>query len=288
MNATHKAALAWLANRVAVIPITYKTKTPMVPWHDYRDRLPSMSIVDQWFRTGKKNLGVICGGPSNLVIIDFDDINYYYEWRKDMMRREDVWHDVALNTYRVRTPRGIHLYVRTDKPELSYKDRTHNLDVRSGGNYTLVPPSIHPSGSKYVAIGSVDKIVTVSNLKEVIPGDFVNIRETSHLRNENVDWFENVERLNINIIKERFDILEFVSRYRPVKRGVDGVHWTCRCIHPGHKDRHPSFMINTQTQRAWCMSGRCQLCAPPTHDVIDLYAVTHNLTNGQAIQEMMI
>jgi hypothetical protein len=240
-------------------------------------------VVDYWFKDPQVNIGVICGGPSNLAIIDFDNIDFYYEWRKETIKQDNELSVVAGRTYRVRTARGMHLYVRTAARERSRKNRDHSVDIRCSNNYTLVPPSIHPSGKHYEAIGNPSDIIVVNSLSNFLPDPTVNLTVAS----DEVDIFHPNIGMGADELKARIPILRFVSQFsHPYRTSTDGRWWMSRCIHPKHPDRSPSFQIDAVSNRAKCLSSRCEFCQDKGMDVIDLYARMHNLNMGESIREL--
>jgi len=285
MNDLQQTALLWMSKGIAPIPIMHLSKRPAIDWKMWQNRIPPRKVVDYWFSQDDRNLAVVCGGPQNLAILDFDDINSYHDWRKDMIRRDDQWKVIAAKTYRVRTPRGMHLYLKTSRKENSRKYPDTSIDVRCSGNYTLAPPSIHPTGMKYEAIGSPDDLMEIETLGNVFPEYAPENYHGDGLHTK--DLFDIGAQVSITELKSRISILNFVSQFAFTRRtSADGRYWMSRCIHPNHKDRHPSFTIDTVTNRARCLSSRCQLYHPIGLDIIDLYSIMNNTTIGNAIREL--
>jgi hypothetical protein len=287
MNANMQSALSWLSLGVSPIPILPHSKLPSIKWQIWQDRLPNKKIIDYWFSDKNKNVGVICGGKSNLMIIDFDDIDTYYSWRKDMLKRCDIWKDIATKTYRVITSRGMHLYLKTVEQEKSRKYPDTKIDIRCAGNYTLVPPSIHPSGAVYEPIGSVKDIITVKNIKDVFPDIVIPSRSPS-IPDREPDIFDlAIRSYTIAEIKSKIDIVKFVEQYSAVIKGsTDGRWWWARCIHPLHKDKHPSMRIDAHKGRIACQSTSCRLYHAVGYDVIDVYSIINNVDTKSAIKEL--
>lgn len=289
MNANLQTALEWLEMGVSPIPVVSRSKIPAIDWKMWQERTPPRKVVDYWFGDSSLNVGVICGGKKNLAIIDFDNIHSYYDWRKDTLRI-DAYRDLVLRSYRVRTPRGMHIYAKTMRRENSRKYPETSIDVRCHANYTLVPPSIHPSGMRYEPIGNPDMIVAVESLEQLFPDSFKNAREivAPDTRCPG-DMFEQGARVNtIADIKDSVSILKFVSQLTSVHRtSANGRWWMARCISPTHKDRHPSFRIDTLRNRAKCMSTGCILYHDIGYDVVDLYMLIHGITRSQAVREMI-
>ncbi len=285
MNQNAVAAFSWLELGVSPIPVIPRSKNPAVEWRQWQEHNPPKKVVDFWFRQPERNVGVICGGPSNLAIIDFDDIEYYYKWRSKNIRRSDAMGEIAGKTYRVATARGMHLYVHTAHREKSRKDKEHAVDIRCSSNYTLVPPSIHPSGVPYIPIGSVKDIITVDSLDDIFPQP---VTYFNGIRQSEVDIFNpSISSVTIDELKQRIPILQFVSQFSVVRRtSTDGRWYMARCIHPRHEDKIPSFQIDTLANRAKCLSSRCELCTDRGLDVIDLYSKIHGVSIRDAIRDL--
>lgn len=289
MNANAQTALMWIGKGVSPIPVKPKSKIPAMDWRLWQNHVPPPKVVDYWFKDPQTNVGIICGGKSNLSIIDFDDIEYYYDWRKDMNKRSDVWGDVARKSYKVRTPRGMHVYVKTKTPEHSRKISEGSVDIRCSGNYTLCPPSVHPSGSLYEPIGSPELIIPVNSISEVFPETLYKPSTEIVVPCREPDIFDQgVAASNVvQDIKNTVSILSFVAQFSQVYRSSpDGRWWYARCIHPHHADHHPSFRVDTRLGRAKCMSSKCQLHHDVGLDVIDLYAIMNHVSNKDAIRDL--
>jgi hypothetical protein len=145
-------ALALLSDRVAVIPIAERSKTPALQsWREFQEQLPTEEMVRGWFKDRPRNLAVICGAVSgNLAVIDFDDERAADAWMKE---HAQLIEECPV----VRTSRGRHVYLRTERPVKSFKGP--GFDFKGQGGYVLAPPSIHPTGARY----------------ELVKGDLANI-----------------------------------------------------------------------------------------------------------------
>jgi len=137
-------ALWYYDQGFCVIPAYPKEKRPIVEWKAYQKERPSREQIIEWFKnktTIDINIGLICGEVSgNLVIFDFDDIKIYYNI------------DTPLEDFIRVTTTGSgkkHLWYRSNILPKSFKINEIGLEVRSTGNYTIVPPSIHPNGKQY-------------------------------------------------------------------------------------------------------------------------------------------
>jgi len=88
-----------------------------------------------WATYPKANVGIVTGDVSQITVIDFDSKEAY----------DEVFSKIgaAPTTLRVKTPRGIHLYLAYT-PELKQTAGMagiNGLDVRQQGGYVVAPPS---------------------------------------------------------------------------------------------------------------------------------------------------
>lgn len=119
----------------SVIPMS-DDKRPMVAWKEFQELRPSVDIIASWPR---KNLGIVTGGISNIVVVDCesrDDAKWFWENR-------------GKTGAVVETRRGIHLYFQHPGERVRNTVRVEGrYDVRGDGGYVLAPPSRF-SGGEY-------------------------------------------------------------------------------------------------------------------------------------------
>jgi len=137
------------------LPAGWGRKNPSLEkWEEFETRLPTMAERAAWFHEGKPtNIGVLCGGISRgLVILAFNDPNGAAEFFE-----EERWQKLPQATFVTQATRGPHVWLRSDIPIKSQKvGKGKNeswLEIRSDGNFTVAPPSLHPNGVLYKAIG---------------------------------------------------------------------------------------------------------------------------------------
>jgi hypothetical protein len=169
---TFDYAMAYIANGLSVIPIKPRDKAPATAWRPYQKDAPSLAEIRKWFEGTDNNIGIVTGKVSgNLVVLDFDDAKAFEGFVKAL---NDDLKDVIMNTWRVRTSRGYHVYLRvsTDKTVPSVK--FNGVDVKAEGGYVVAPPSIHPSGARYafvepdMPLSRVIRVVTPEQFSAVI------------------------------------------------------------------------------------------------------------------------
>jgi len=135
-------ALKYLDMGLSVIPILPGTKRPAVEWGEFQRRPPTVKKVEEWF-SRSMNVATVCGRVSGgLTVLDFDKPESF---EKFFPR----WKELLKATPIVQTARGIHVWLRSERPCRSFKIPELQLDVKGEGGYVLAPPSVHPSGHIY-------------------------------------------------------------------------------------------------------------------------------------------
>ena len=289
MNQNLSAAVMWLNNGVVPVPAMPKSKVPIRHWRIWQNKIPPMKTVAYWFSDPSYNVALVCGGKRNLTVIDFDNAAEYDRWYGETTKRTDVWSDIAAKTYRVKTSRGMHLYLYTDKPTKSRKLVEQKIDIRGDGNVVIAPPSVHPSGAVYRAVGTIESIYTIDSIDAVFPDvvvDPVRVVDTD------LDVFSRALKITdssllAKMVKERVTALDFCSQFSMMRRtSTDGRWWMGRCIHPSHEDRHPSFRVDNVANRAVCLSPGCRLHRDVGLDVIDLYMELNRVGFVEAVRDL--
>lgn len=135
----------------AVIPLDGR-KRPLVKWKPYELTAPTREELISWLPAWHRALGVgvVCGRPHNLVVVDCDSA---LAWR---------WAQENLPTVRgVQTSRGGHLHFRHPDhgvignrtgPRAIIIDADVSLEVKGLGGLAVAPGSRHPSGITYLEL----------------------------------------------------------------------------------------------------------------------------------------
>jgi hypothetical protein len=132
------AACSYVARGWSVIPVwgdqqPDRAKVAAVPWNTYQHRRPTATELRTWFvHRGYGGLAVVTGRVSQLVVLDFDDVDLYAQF-------QEQYPDLVA-TYTVQTRRGCHLYYRCLQSVPSRKEP--GMDLQSDGRYVLAPPSM--------------------------------------------------------------------------------------------------------------------------------------------------
>ena len=145
-----------------VIPLKARSKEPVIKWSEFETRKTTEEELKQWFSKEDVNVGIVCGSVSgNLIVLDFESLEAFKRFF------EKTPDELADSTLVVKTARGFHLYVKTDKPISSFKIPELQLDVKGEGGYVVAPPSIHPTGVKYEFLGNPWKLDHLENINDL-------------------------------------------------------------------------------------------------------------------------
>lgn len=143
-------ALAYLRRGWCVIPLRPSEKRPLIFWEQYQSEQPSEGDLRSWFtRWPDANIGIVTGRVSGLVVLDVDPGH----GGEESVAKLEKSNTALPPTIRSRTGGGgCHVYFRHPGA-----DETRNkvgfapgLDLRGDGGYVAAPPSLHPSGNRYV------------------------------------------------------------------------------------------------------------------------------------------
>lgn len=125
-------------------------KTPVIGWKEFQAAHPTDDNLVAWFSNGhRRNIAVLTGAISNLVVIDCDS------------REAVAWADAYLppTPWRVRTSKGEHRGYRhpgiavNNKVRIRTDDPAIKIDVRGDGGYVVGASSKHRDGTVYEWIG---------------------------------------------------------------------------------------------------------------------------------------
>ena len=146
-NETLDAALEYLENGWAVIPIDPAGKKPLIKWGEYVDQsfFPSEDdLIGWWTKWPDANVAVLTGPLSGIVVVDCDS-----ESARDAAKEAGL----TRTPYVVKTKKGWHYYFKFPRGGDWIKNRTgvtgdgvewpsvDGLDLRGSKGYALLPPS---------------------------------------------------------------------------------------------------------------------------------------------------
>lgn len=277
MLAALDIATRWNALGVSTVPIQPGTKKPLIKWLPYQLRLPSLAELTKWF-TDNRNMALI-GGTGSLVCLDFDDVERFADWASWATKAGGVATDIACNSYKVRTSRGVHIYLRAENTR-SYN--TPWCEVRGYGRYFIAPPSLHPTGAEYKAIDPQAPILQIASTDALFPEYADTISPSVIVKTSRA---ETTGPGIIAAIKDRHKLGAYVRSYVKGLQATDrGAGRWYMGLCPFHPDRDPSFRYDASRETWGCFSPRC-----PGHrggDVIDFYALLKGVDNRTAMREL--
>lgn len=134
------AAVEYLQRGWSVIPINAMTKRPMLAWTEFQTRLPTLDELQKWWTSWPKaGVAIVTGNLSRLVVVDFDG--------DEAVKQVDQWPE----TYRVNTPKGVHLYytIGNEQAPTGVANHGKGIDARGEGGYVVAPPSVRADGKSY-------------------------------------------------------------------------------------------------------------------------------------------
>jgi Bifunctional DNA primase/polymerase, N-terminal len=167
----------------SVIPLHRGTKQPVLPeWKPHRSRLPTEEELNAWFSPTERNVALVLGRLSQMVVVDVDGAA-----AKTLVERKLVelgygnnLRGAMLHTMMTKTGGGgYHFLFRVDEPELfdEFDLRTKPLALGEGpheevkflgeGSLSILAPSLHPSGGAYVWNGRLPEVLGKRELKQL-------------------------------------------------------------------------------------------------------------------------
>jgi hypothetical protein len=123
-----------------IIPIPHGQKVARVRWKQYQTKRPDEGQLHKWLEDNHSNIaGVLGRVAGGLACRDFDTEQGYKQWAGEHS-------DLAGKLPTVKTARGYHVYFLADIDSVRHFD---DGELRGGGGYCLLPPSVHPAGVIY-------------------------------------------------------------------------------------------------------------------------------------------
>lgn len=143
------AALRYAAGGWPVFPLAPRRKVPLAaPGHLDATTDPAR-VRAWWSEHPDANIG-FPPGRAGLLVLDLDS-----EEAKAEAQRLGLF---AEPTLIVTTPRGAHLYFKHPGGTVGNRKLRDLIDVRADRGFVVLPPSVHPSGEQYRAVGKIAEI----------------------------------------------------------------------------------------------------------------------------------
>jgi hypothetical protein len=181
-----EAAIAYQQSGLSIIPIG-QNKKPTILWKQYQQKpMNEATLKRNLLAPAVTGIAAVCGAVScNLLIIDFDILEFYHAWRQTIGR-------IAEGFPLQQTGEGYQVALRCDKPGQNVplawapnpemlEGREIAIETRGEGGYALLPPSIHPNGKyyktlegdftriPYVEMVTVDKLLKTARVLDEAP-----------------------------------------------------------------------------------------------------------------------
>jgi hypothetical protein len=286
MNKLLETALYYRDLGIATIPVHWQQKKPLGAWEEYISELPSEEQLRIWFASRLNNIAVITGW-SNLVIIDFDDLEKFEVWRTWANGIKAAQY-VRRGTRIVYSARGAHVYIIT--AERTENAKYEGIDILAQRKYALMPPSIHPSGKQYRYLRE-SEIIRIDKLDDIFPAELKIEKATPSYTEPKLssitipasgDLWDKAESgySEKSIVTEIRNRIRIESLFPDAERSSRAGWLVVRC--PFHDDKMPSFWIDTNRQICGCYAG----CTNRPLDIINLYARLYNIGNAEAIEQL--
>jgi hypothetical protein len=149
LDSTLDDALFDVARGWSVIPVAAGDKRPLVRWQRFQTEPADAATIRRWLqRWPQANLAIVTGAVSGLVVLDVDPAHGGTDSLAALERR----YGSLPETIEVRTGGGgSHFWFR--HPGGFFANRIGfrpGLDLRGDGGYVVAPPSLHPSGRRYL------------------------------------------------------------------------------------------------------------------------------------------
>jgi hypothetical protein len=279
----YETACTFTEHGFSIIPVWLRSKAPRIKWSPYQERQARPDELQKWFRQ-PSNAAVVCG-YNHLVVLDFDEFSEYTHWLLWSSRHGGYAEYVANNAYRVKTRRGVHVYLRSQN-----KIRNMHLgkvDIKGQSGLVMMAGSIHPSGYQYVAMKESMIFPFIPDLESVLPPDVLARKVEYDHSGSGIQYDPNMSALDIldapvqsSASVQEIKRLWRLEEYFPAVQRTGGAWALTQC--PLHDDKAPSFWVDFDAQLCGCFSG----CNDKPMDVINLYARLHKVSLQSAIQEM--
>ncbi len=151
LSALGQAAAAYAGKGWPVFPCQPRGKTPLVETGFKAATRDTEKIRSWWEKYPLANIGIPTGAASGFVALDIDPGG------DDSLAQLTRTHGPLPDTREVKTGRGRQLWFACpDSPTRNSAGTLgRGLDIRGGGGYVVVPPSIHPNGEHYLFSNSL-------------------------------------------------------------------------------------------------------------------------------------
>lgn len=221
-----------------IIPIG-QDKKPLIPWKRWCAELPDEGIVRRWFGLPDVK-GLAALHTNGRCCRDFDAEDGYRNWSEQHRH-------LAQTLPTVRTARGFHVWFAC--PEAKFRV-LHDGELRIGDHYTLIPPSIHPTGVRYewvVPLGE-DGGLPVIDHRVFLPKESEPIGVSERLEKSECHGSGFSELSELSELSDTLSIEEVIAVTQPKKVGerdrkilelARGLRFNCALADQDFRDLKP-------------------------------------------------
>jgi hypothetical protein len=148
-----RAALGYAEHGWPVFPCRPRGKEPYIGPPGFHQATTDLDTVREWWtRWPDANIGLY-PGPAGLLVIDVDG-----PAGEAVAQALGLLSEPTLTSVSGRAGGGRHLYFRHPGFHVGNRDLGPHLNVRGDAGYVLVPPSVHPTGTRYRWAGRAEEI----------------------------------------------------------------------------------------------------------------------------------
>lgn len=171
-------ALAWHAAGYTPVPITTDgQKRPLGRWAHLQDTQPTETDVRSAFDHDTDGIGLICGGPTNLAMLEVEGRALHLATRISEVLNDhghgDLWQRISSGYVEASPSGGIHWYYRVTDGSAAPNtrlarnaDRDVLIETRGAGGFTIIAPSAgrtHPTGKPWTVLtGDHTSVATIT------------------------------------------------------------------------------------------------------------------------------
>ena len=139
-------AIEYVDSGWSILPVKPEEKRPyMMNWLQYTHSRATREMVENWFKSlSGAGIGVVTGKISNMVVLDVE--NYC------KIPIEELLKTYPTQMYSKTGSGGYHLFYQYPTGISKVSNRVgifEGADLRADGGFIVLPPTVHPSGSKY-------------------------------------------------------------------------------------------------------------------------------------------
>jgi len=174
-----------------LVPFFFKTKEPIPQYKNGISDEELNSLIE------KENINIGFRVSKDIVVLDFEDIDLISAFLPD-------WASLQKETIFVKTPKGIHVYLKVKEPIKTKAFSVLSLNLIGEGDYVILPPSIHPNGEPYIFYGGgiLEIKLFEGDLEEYINKQLIKFKLRIKKKAEQVSE-EEYKRIEQGKIKEK-------------------------------------------------------------------------------------